>query len=109
VAYAPNIACLDNPPHKNLTNLIVDINDNKTMGELFHAYHPPAIIHFAIESHVDRSIACADQLIKTNINGIYALLVNALNYLEDACKDIGNSFRFIHVSTDAVFVSTKPD
>ena len=109
MTYAANSACIDHPPHKNLTNLNVDITDTEAVGEIFCAYHPRAIIHFAAESHVDRSIASADQFIKTNINGTYALLVNALNYLESAGKDIGDSFRFIHVSTDEVFGSLQPD
>ena len=79
------------------------------VGEVFDAHHPRAIVHFAAESHVDRSIASADQFIKTNINGTYALLVNALSYLEGAGKDIGDSFRFIHVSTDEVFGSLQLD
>ena len=58
------------------------------VDEIFHAHYPRAIIHFAAESHVDRSIASADQFIKTNINGTYVLLVNALNYLEGAGQDI---------------------
>ena len=58
------------------------------VGEVFDAHHPRAIVHFAAESHVDRSIASADQFIKTNINGTYALLVNALSYLEGAGKDM---------------------
>ena len=109
MTYAANTACLDHPPHKNLTNLNVDITDSQMLSEIFHAHHPRAIVHFAAESHVDRSIASADQFIKTNINGTYALLVNSLNYLEGAGQDIGDSFRFIHVSTDEVFGSLQPN
>ncbi len=109
MTYAANTACLDHPPHKNLTNLNADITDSQMVGEVFHAHHPRAIVHFAAESHVDRSIASADQFIKTNINGTYALLVNALSYLEGAGKDIGDAFRFIHVSTDEVFGSLQPN
>jgi dTDP-glucose 4,6-dehydratase len=109
MTYAANTACIDHPPHKNLTNLNIDITDSQMVGEVFEAYHPRAIVHFAAESHVDRSIASADQFITTNINGTYALLVNALNYLEGAGQDIGDSFRFIHVSTDEVFGSLQVD
>ena len=109
MTYAANTACLDHPPHKNLTNLNVDITDSQMVGKVFDAYHPRAIVHFAAESHVDRSIASADQFIKTNINGTYALLVNALSYLEGAGKDICDSFRLIHVSTDEVFGSLQLD
>ena len=86
MTYAANNASINNPPHKNLTNLNVDIADSQTVGEIFHAHHPRAVVHFAAESHVDRSIASADQFIKTNINGTYALLVNALNYTKGAGK-----------------------
>ena len=109
MTYAANTHCLDNPPHKNLTNLNVNITDTERLVEVFHAYHPRAIVHFAAESHVDRSISSADQFIKTNINGTYALLINALNYLEAANTDICNKFRFIHVSTDEVFGSLQPN
>ena len=109
MTYAANTLCLEHPPHKNLTNLNVDITDTERLGEIFNAYHPRAILHFAAESHVDRSIASADQFIKTNINGTYALLVNALDYLESAGTDIADRFRFVHVSTDEVFGSLQPD
>ena len=109
MTYAANTDCLHYPMDKNLTNLNVDITDSQTVGEIFHEHHPRAIVHFAAESHVDRSISSADQFISTNINGTYALLVNALNYLEGAGKDIGDSFRFLHVSTDEVFGSLQPD
>ena len=109
MTYAANKACLDEPPHKNLVNFNVDITDSQMVGEILNEHHPRAIVHFAAESHVDRSIASADQFIKTNINGTYALLVNALNYLEGAGKDIGDKFRFLHVSTDEVFGSLGPN
>ena len=109
MTYAANKASINNPPHKNLTNLNVDIADSQAVGEIFCAHHPRAIVHFAAESHVDRSIASADKFIKTNINGTHVLLVNALNYLEGAGKDIGNKFRFLHVSTDEVFGSLEPN
>ena len=108
MTYAANTACLHYPPHKNLTNLNVDITDSQTVREILHAHHPRAIVHFAAESHVDRSITSADQFIKTNINGTYALLVNALNYVENEGGDIGDNFRFLHVSTDEVFGSLQP-
>jgi dTDP-glucose 4,6-dehydratase len=109
MTYAANTACLDRPPHKNLTNLNVNITNSQAISEIFNEHHPRAVIHFAAESHVDRSIASADQFITTNINGTYALLVNALNYLEGAGRDMANRFRFLHVSTDEVFGSLPTD
>ena len=109
MTYAANSTCLDNSPHKNLTNLNVEITDNQTVNDIFCAHHPRAIVHFAAESHVDRSINSADQFIKTNINGTYSLLVNALNYIESVGRDVRESFRFLHVSTDEVFGSLQPN
>ena len=109
MTYAANTACLDEPPHKNLVSFDVDITNSQMVGEILNEHHPRAIVHFAAESHVDRSIASADQFIKTNINGTYALVVNALNYFKGAGKDIGDNFRFLHVSTDEVFGSLEPN
>jgi dTDP-glucose 4,6-dehydratase len=108
MTYAANSALLNKRLHRNLTNLNVDITNSQAISEIFNVHYPRAIVHFAAESHVDRSIASADQFIKTNINGTYALLVNALKYLEGAGKDIGDDFRFLHVSTDEVFGSLEP-
>ena len=109
MTYAANLAYLDNSPHKNLTNLNVEITDSQAVDSILHTYHPRAIVHFAAESHVDRSINSADQFIKTNINGTYSLLVNALNYIESVDRDIRDRFRFLHVSTDEVFGSLQPN
>ena len=49
MTYAANTACLHYPPHKNLTNLNVDITDSQTVREILHAHHPRAIVHFAAE------------------------------------------------------------
>lgn len=108
MTYASNATCVDEPPHKNLINLEVDITNNEMIKEIFSAYRPRAVIHFAAESHVDRSINSADQFIKTNINGTYNLLVYALNYFESSSEEIRDIFKFIHVSTDEVFGSLEP-
>lgn len=109
MTYASNVTCVDNPPHKNLINKVVDISDNRMIEEIFSTYRPRAVLHFAAESHVDRSIKSADQFIKTNINGTYNLLVNSLNYFEEAGDDLKDVFKFLHVSTDEVFGSLKPE
>ena len=108
MTYAANRFCIDTPPHRNLTNLNVDITDGQSLRDIFHTHHPRAIVHFAAESHVDRSIVSADQFIQTNINGTYELLVNSLSYLEGTAKDTRDIFRFIHVSTDEVFGNLQP-
>ena len=109
MTYAANTACLDEPPRKDLITFNVDIIDAQMVGEILNEHHPRAIVHFAAESHVDRSIASADKFIKTNINGTYVLLVNAMNYLKGAGKGIEDKFRFLHVSTDEVFGSLEPN
>ena len=71
-------------------------------------FRPFAIVHFAAESHVDRSILAPDEFIQTNIHGTFALLEEAKAYwngLDGAEKD---HFRFLHVSTDEVYGSLTP-
>jgi dTDP-glucose 4,6-dehydratase len=78
------------------------------MRRLLVEYRPFAIVHFAAESHVDRSILDPDEFIQTNIHGTFALLEEAKAYwngLEGAEKD---HFRFLHVSTDEVYGSLTP-
>ncbi len=76
-----------------------DINDRTIVRELFAA-RPTALVHFAAESHVDRSIDAPDPFITTNIVGTFSLLEEARRYLAAAPAA---PFRFLHVSTDEVF------
>jgi dTDP-glucose 4,6-dehydratase len=78
-----------------------DINDRATVRGLFAA-RPTALVHFAAESHVDRSIDAPDPFITTNIAGTFALLEEARHYL---AAHPGAPFRFLHISTDEVFGS----
>ena len=85
-----------------------DINDVPAMRRLLLEFRPFAIVHFAAESHVDRSILAPDEFIQTNIHGTFALLEEAKAYwigLDGAEKD---HFRFLHVSTDEVYGSLTP-
>nr|WP_092074273.1 dTDP-glucose 4,6-dehydratase [Dendrosporobacter quercicolus]NSL49177.1 dTDP-glucose 4,6-dehydratase [Dendrosporobacter quercicolus DSM 1736]SDM86607.1 dTDP-glucose 4,6-dehydratase [Dendrosporobacter quercicolus] len=85
-----------------------DICDSGFVKNLLTEYQPDAIIHFAAESHVDRSIDGPATFIQTNINGSFNLLENAKQYwssLEDTMKA---QFRFIHISTDEVYGSLGP-
>jgi dTDP-glucose 4,6-dehydratase len=82
-----------------------DICDRELVAELLITHRPRAIVHFAAESHVDRSIHGPDDFIRTNVNGTFSLLEEARAYwsgLEDEAK---SSFRFLHVSTDEVYGS----
>lgn len=82
-----------------------DICDRAALDKLFATYNPRAVVHFAAESHVDRSIHGPADFIQTNIVGTFTLLEAARDYwggLEEPAK---SAFRFLHVSTDEVFGS----
>ena len=86
-----------------------DIGDKALVDKLLAQYKPRAIINFAAESHVDRSIHGPEDFIQTNIVGTFLLLESARAYyngLNDADK---TAFRFLHVSTDEVYGSLAPD
>ncbi len=86
-----------------------DINDRALVGLLLSQHKPRAIVHFAAESHVDRSIQGPEDFIRTNVNGTFHLLEQARAHwqgLEGADKA---GFRFLHVSTDEVYGSLGPN
>ena len=76
---------------------------------LLERYQPRAIVHFAAESHVDRSIRGPGDFIQTNIDGTFALLEEVRAYWADSAESERASFRFLHVSTDEVYGSLGPD
>jgi dTDP-glucose 4,6-dehydratase len=86
-----------------------DINDGRLLRELFEAFQPAYVVHFAAESHVDRSIAGPAEFIRTNINGTFTLLEEAKKYWEQMGAAQRSVFRFLHVSTDEVYGSLSPD
>ncbi|MFC3110972.1 dTDP-glucose 4,6-dehydratase [Undibacterium arcticum] len=86
-----------------------DICDTALVATLLATHKPRAIVHFAAESHVDRSIHGPGEFVTTNINGTFSLLEAARAYwsgLDDAGKA---AFRFLHVSTDEVYGTLGPD
>ena len=86
-----------------------DICDRASMDELLTRHAPRAIVHFAAESHVDRSIHGPADFVQTNVFGTFTLLEAARAYwnrLEGAARA---NFRFHHVSTDEVYGSLGPD
>lgn len=83
----------------------VDITDREKISATINKYKPNAIIHFAAESHVDRSIDQPSAFIETNIIGTYALLEESLKYYLDLNSSDKSEFRFHHISTDEVFGS----
>ena len=82
-----------------------DVANYKDVQKALSNFCPDKIVHFAAESHVDRSIDGPDAFIKTNIIGTYTLLNESLNYYENMIDSKKKSFRFLHVSTDEVFGS----
>lgn len=77
-----------------------DICDMRLIYKLLEEYSPSAIVNFAAESHVDRSISSPNIFINTNVKGTLSLLQASLKFWE-----AGNSFKFLHISTDEVYGS----
>ena len=87
----------------------VNIQNQQKIEDLFFENKPRAIINFAAESHVDKSIEGPEAFINANILGTFSMLNAALNYYKVISKEEKRSFRFIHVSTDEVFGSLKKE
>jgi dTDP-glucose 4,6-dehydratase len=85
-----------------------DIADGALVASLLHEYRPQAIVHFAAESHVDRSIAAPDAFIRTNVNGTFELLEQARRFWSSLDEPERGAFRFLQVSTDEVYGSLGP-
>jgi dTDP-glucose 4,6-dehydratase len=85
-----------------------DIGDRGLVRSLLEQHQPSAIVHFAAESHVDRSIRGPDDFIRTNVDGTFALLEEARGYWTSLSGDEARRFRFLHVSTDEVYGSLGP-
>jgi len=86
-----------------------DIGDRSLVRGLLERRRPAAIVHFAAESHVDRSIRGPDDFIRTNVDGTFALLEEVRAYWTSLSGDESSRFRFLHVSTDEVYGSLGPD
>lgn len=101
-----NLASLTNDSRYRLVQ--GDICDRELVSRLLSTHRPCAIVHFAAESHVDRSIHAPDDFIRTNVNGTFTLLEAARAYWTQLNPDDKNRFRFLHVSTDEVYGSLGP-
>ncbi|HVI09075.1 MAG TPA: dTDP-glucose 4,6-dehydratase [Candidatus Binatia bacterium] len=86
-----------------------DIADRTLVRRLLNRSTPRAIVHFAAESHVDRSIRGPDDFIRTNIDGTFALLEEVRACWMDMAEPERKKFRFLHVSTDEVYGSLEPN
>ncbi|MFN3738534.1 dTDP-glucose 4,6-dehydratase [Hydrogenophaga sp.] len=86
-----------------------DIGDSALVSSLLNRHRPRAVVHFAAESHVDRSIHGAEDFIQTNIVGTFRLLEAVRAYWSALPEAERAAFRFLHVSTDEVYGSLAPD
>ncbi|OGB51853.1 MAG: dTDP-glucose 4,6-dehydratase [Burkholderiales bacterium RIFOXYC12_FULL_60_6] len=86
-----------------------DIGDTALVSQLLTQHQPRAVVNFAAESHVDRSIHGPGEFIQTNIVGTFNLLESVRGYWQMLPADQKEAFRFLHVSTDEVYGSLKKD
>jgi len=106
LTYAGNLATLDSlkrdPRHIFVHG---DIGDKEVVTKLLKEHQPRAIVNFAAESHVDRSIHGPVEFVQTNIVGTFNLLECAREYWNNLAQENKNNFRFHHISTDEVYGS----
>lgn len=109
LTYAGNMQNLDSL-HGDARHLFVqgDIADAALVGQLLHTHRPRAILHFAAQSHVDRSITGPQDFVDTNITGTFTLLEAARHYWAALPGAQKADFRFLHVCTDEVYGSLEP-
>ncbi|MCF8193309.1 MAG: dTDP-glucose 4,6-dehydratase, partial [Candidatus Methylopumilus sp.] len=110
LTYAGNLdnltAVQHNPQHVFVHG---DIGDQALLGKLLQEYQPTAIVNFAAESHVDRSIHGPEDFIQTNVLGTFHLLEAVRAYWSQLSTVERQAWRFLHVSTDEVYGSLTPD
>lgn len=110
LTYAGNLHNLDAVANERRYEFIRgDIADRGLVSELLQRRKPRAIVHFAAESHVDRSIRGPEDFIRTNVDGTFALLEEVRAYWGSLAEPDRKNFRFLHVSTDEVFGSLGVD
>jgi dTDP-glucose 4,6-dehydratase len=80
-----------------------DIGDSEFVGQLLARHQVTAIVHFAAESHVDRSIDGPREFVRANVLGTFELLMAAYDYWQQLPEPYSERFRFVHVSTDEVY------
>jgi len=86
-----------------------DIGDRQLVRKLLMTYRPRAIVNFAAETHVDRSIHGPGEFVQTNVVGTFHLLEEARAYWAELGDEDKARFRFLHISTDEVFGSLGPE
>ncbi|HEY9135542.1 MAG TPA: dTDP-glucose 4,6-dehydratase [Pseudomonadales bacterium] len=106
LTYAGNLASLASvEKHPGFRFVQGNICDQALVRQLLQEESTTALVHFAAESHVDRSITGPSAFIETNINGTYILLEEARQYWQGLSGKDKDQFRFLHVSTDEVYGS----
>ena len=98
-----NLSSLNNNPHHHFIK--GNIGDRDLVLNLLKKYQIRAVLNFAAESHVDRSIHESKDFIETNIVGTYHLLESARSYWNDLDQNLKQDFRFLHISSDEVYGS----
>jgi len=110
LTYAGNLESLaplaQNPQHVFVHG---DITNAALVARLLSDHTPDAVVHFAAESHVDRSIMGPEVFLKTNVLGTFTLLQAALEHWKGLSGEAQKAFRFLHVSTDEVYGSLGPN
>ena len=101
-----NLATIERDPHYRFER--IDICERDAVLALIRQARPRAIVHFAAESHVDRSIMGPGEFVRTNIEGSFALLEATRAYWGECSPAEREAFRFLHVSTDEVYGSLGP-
>ena len=104
LTYAGNLQTLESVAgNPDYTFVHGDIDDPALVAAIFAEHQPRAIVHFAAESHVDRSILGPEVFVQTNIHGTFNLLEAARKYFAQLSPEDQAKFRFLHVSTDEVY------
>jgi dTDP-glucose 4,6-dehydratase len=110
LTYAGNLRNLESIANQQRYEFVHgDIADRSLVRGLLERRRPQAIVHFAAESHVDRSIRGPDDFIRTNVDGTFALLEEVRAYWGGLGEQEKIDFRFLHVSTDEVYGSLGPE
>ncbi len=110
LTYAGNRATLaDLEDHGRYAFVEGDICQADQLAALFAEHRPAAVVHFAAESHVDRSIDGPEEFVLTNVLGTFRLLEAARSHWKTLSTGNATAFRFLHVSTDEVYGSLGPD
>ena len=98
LTYAGNLRSLDDVlPSPRVAFIQADITEREAMAEVFRVHQPTAVVNFAAESHVDRSIDDPQPFIETNIVGAFVLLETARRFTATLDLSTRSAFRFLHI------------